>query len=162
MAPDGKIFDLKPKLTLAMKLAAAFAITYYGRSKDTIAVTGLGETTFTSDMIVWQGRISLENYDKLAGYRQMEKNQQKVAQYLKENGVSDDEVPFSFINSNKNFTSVYSDNGNYIGSRFVGYGFSQNFTITSYKGYDPELADGRDLGAYPTARSLTLGVEIQF
>ena len=25
-----KIFDLKPKLTLAMKLAATFAITYYG------------------------------------------------------------------------------------------------------------------------------------
>ncbi|MBR6878266.1 MAG: hypothetical protein IKM95_02640 [Bacteroidales bacterium] len=30
MAPEGKIFDLKPELTLAMKLAAAFAITYYG------------------------------------------------------------------------------------------------------------------------------------
>ena len=30
MAPEGKIFDLKPELTLAMKLAATFAITYYG------------------------------------------------------------------------------------------------------------------------------------
>lgn len=30
MAPEGKLFDLKPQLTLAMKLAAAFAITYYG------------------------------------------------------------------------------------------------------------------------------------
>lgn len=39
---------------------------------------------------------------------------------------------------------------------------SNLFTITSYKGYDPELADGRDLGAYPTARSFTLGVEIEF
>ena len=29
MAPEGKIFDLKPELTLAMKLAATFAITYY-------------------------------------------------------------------------------------------------------------------------------------
>ena len=27
---ESKIFDLKPELTLAMKLAAAFAITYYG------------------------------------------------------------------------------------------------------------------------------------
>lgn len=27
---EGKIFDLKPKMTVAMKLAAAFAITYYG------------------------------------------------------------------------------------------------------------------------------------
>ena len=110
----------------------SFAITYYGRSKDTIAVTGLGETTFTSDMIVWTGRISVENYDKLTAFRQMEKNQQTVARYLKENGVSDDEVTFSFINTNKNFTSVYSDNGNYMGSRFVGYSCNQTFTITSY------------------------------
>jgi magnesium-transporting ATPase (P-type) len=27
---DGKIFDLKPEMTLPMKLAASFAITYYG------------------------------------------------------------------------------------------------------------------------------------
>ena len=27
---EGKIFDLKPEMTLAMKLAATFAITYYG------------------------------------------------------------------------------------------------------------------------------------
>lgn len=27
---EGKIFDLKPQMTVAMKLAAAFAITYYG------------------------------------------------------------------------------------------------------------------------------------
>ena len=39
---------------------------------------------------------------------------------------------------------------------------SNLLTLTSYKGYDPELAAGRDLGAYPTARSFTLGVEIQF
>lgn len=29
MAPESKLFDLKPQLTLAMKLAATFAITYY-------------------------------------------------------------------------------------------------------------------------------------
>ena len=28
--PEGKIFNLKPEMTLAMKLAASFAITYYG------------------------------------------------------------------------------------------------------------------------------------
>ena len=39
---------------------------------------------------------------------------------------------------------------------------SNLFTLTNYKGYDPELADGRDLGAYPTACSFTLGIEIQF
>lgn len=107
------------------------AITYYGRSKDTIAVTGLGETTFTSDKIVWQCHLSAENYDKMAGYKQMEKNQEIVTAYLKKNGISDDEMTFSFINTEKNFTSVYSDQGNYIGSRFAGYSFSQHVTVTS-------------------------------
>lgn len=30
MANEGRVFNLKPELTLAMKLAASFAITYYG------------------------------------------------------------------------------------------------------------------------------------
>ena len=30
MENEGKIFDLKPQMTTSMKLAASFAITYYG------------------------------------------------------------------------------------------------------------------------------------
>ncbi len=112
-------------------IVLSFAITYYGRAKDTIAVTGLGETTFTSDLIVWSGNISVDSSDKLAGYKQIESNQQKVANYLERNGISTSEVKWSFVNSNKNFNSVYNDQGNYVGSRFVGYHFSQTFTVTS-------------------------------
>jgi hypothetical protein len=79
-------------------IVLSFAITYYGRSKDTIAVTGLGETTFTSDMIVWSGMITVDNYEKLAGYKQIENDRNAVAKYLKNNGISDDEVTFAFIN----------------------------------------------------------------
>lgn len=107
------------------------AITYYGRSKDTIAVTGLGETTFTSDKIVWQGHLSTENTDKLAGYQQMERNQQIVMDYLKKQGINENEITFSFINTEKNYTSIYSNEGNYMGSRFAGYEFSQTVTVTS-------------------------------
>ena len=39
---------------------------------------------------------------------------------------------------------------------------SNLFTITGYKGYDPEVASGVDAGAYPTARTYTLGVNLQF
>ena len=112
-------------------IVLSFAITYYGRAKDTIAVTGLGETTFTSDLIVWSGNITVDSSDKLGGYKQIEANQQKVANYLSRNGITDAEVKWSFVNSNKNFNSVYNDNGHYIGSRFVGYNFSQSFTVTS-------------------------------
>lgn len=36
------------------------------------------------------------------------------------------------------------------------------FTITGYKGYDPEVASGIDTGAYPSARTYTLGVNFSF
>ena len=34
------------------------------------------------------------------------------------------------------------------------------FTITSYKGYDPEVASGTDAGAYPSSRSFVFGINI--
>lgn len=36
------------------------------------------------------------------------------------------------------------------------------FTLTGYKGYDPEIANGTDLGAYPMARTLLVGANITF
>ncbi len=35
-------------------------------------------------------------------------------------------------------------------------------TITDYKGYDPELENGIDQGAYPKSRSISFGAEINF
>jgi len=34
------------------------------------------------------------------------------------------------------------------------------FTITSYRGYDPEVASGTDSGAYPSSRSFVFGVNL--
>ena len=36
------------------------------------------------------------------------------------------------------------------------------FTVTRYRGYDPEVASGVDLGTYPTARNLLFGIDISF
>ena len=36
------------------------------------------------------------------------------------------------------------------------------FTLTGYKGYDPEVAKGVDLGSYPMARTLLVGANISF
>ncbi len=36
------------------------------------------------------------------------------------------------------------------------------FTLTGYKGYDPEIADGTDLGTYPMPRTFSLGANISF
>ena len=34
------------------------------------------------------------------------------------------------------------------------------FTITPYKGYDPEVSSGTDSGVYPASRTFTFGVNI--
>jgi TonB-linked SusC/RagA family outer membrane protein len=36
------------------------------------------------------------------------------------------------------------------------------FTLTRYKGYDPEIAGGTDLGTYPAARTVMLGANVSF
>ena len=36
------------------------------------------------------------------------------------------------------------------------------FTISNYKGYEPEIQSGVDMGDYPASRSFTLGVELTF
>jgi TonB-linked SusC/RagA family outer membrane protein len=36
------------------------------------------------------------------------------------------------------------------------------FTFTSYKGYDPEVASGADLGTYPAARNISFGINMDF
>lgn len=36
------------------------------------------------------------------------------------------------------------------------------FTLTAYKGYDPEIAQGIDTGAYPVARSFYMGASLLF
>ena len=43
------------------------------------------------------------------------------------------------------------------------FGSAQNLiTISNYKGYDPEVSSGFDIGAYPTARTFMAGMELSF
>ncbi len=107
------------------------AYTYKYRSQDTIVVTGLGETEFVSDLIVWAGSLTAESQSAAAGYAQLEANKQKVQKYLTEKGIPADAVVFGFVDVDKQYESVYSDNGNWAGQRFTGYMLRQRFTVES-------------------------------
>ena len=39
---------------------------------------------------------------------------------------------------------------------------SNLFTITGYKGYDPEVGSGVDYGNYPQSRTFTFGINASF
>lgn len=107
------------------------AYTYKYRSQDTIVVTGLGETEFTSDRIVWTATISVESSNMVTGYARIDADKQRVQQYLTEQGVPAEAVVFAFVNANKEYEPVYSSNGQWMGQRFTNYQLSQSFTIES-------------------------------
>ena len=81
--------------------------------------------------------------------------------------------PFSYIDSR------YVQDASYLKLRNVTVGYKlpldKNFptvrfyvtglnllTLTSYKGYDPEVSSGTDSGAYPSARTILFGTNISF
>ena len=68
-------------IALAVVMAAWLlgrAYTYKYRSQDTIVVTGLGETEFSSDKIVWSAAITAEAPSAAAGYLKIEESKAKV------------------------------------------------------------------------------------
>lgn len=105
--------------------------TYKFRAQDTIVVTGLGETEFTSDLIVWTGTLTAEAMDVATGYAQIEQSKRKVQQYLSSKGLPQEAVVFEFVNTDKQFTPVYNASGNWAGQRFAGYQLRQRFIVES-------------------------------
>lgn len=116
-------------IVCAVVLARAY--TYKYRSQDTIVVTGLGETEFTSDLIVWSGTLTAEAENVAAGYARIEQSKQKVQKYLADKGVPAEAVVFAFVNVDKQYTPVYNASGNWAGQRFAGYQLRQRFTVES-------------------------------
>ena len=107
------------------------AYTYKYRSQDTVVVTGLGETEFSSDLIVWSGAVTAEAQDVAAGYAQIERAKGKVMDFLKEKSLAENAVVFEFVNVDKLYDPVYNANGNWAGQRFRGYMLRQRFTVES-------------------------------
>ena len=107
------------------------AYTYKYRSQDIIVVTGLGETEFTSDLIVWDGELVYETQDVASGYAHLERNKQKVLDFITSRGLAAEQIVFKFVNVYKQTEAVYNANGNYAGQRFTGYRLSQGFSIES-------------------------------
>jgi len=107
------------------------AYTYKYRVQDTVVVTGLGETEFTSDLIVWTGTLTTEAQNVAVGYAQIEASKKKVQSYLASKGISADAVIFEFVNVDKQYETVYNAEGNWAGQRFAGYELRQRFTVES-------------------------------
>ncbi len=119
---------------LAIVIAAyILGYSFMNRNKPsgTISVTGLGETNFTSDLIVWEGSFSEENLSLQQAYNDLEKDKKIISEYLLSKGIANDELVFNAVNSRKNTRGKYTSDGKYIGDEFLGYVLTQSIQIDS-------------------------------
>ena len=80
----------------AIVLASAYTQRYRLQT-GTITVTGLGETEFTSDIIIVKGEISVENFDSAEGYNSLERDRNKVIAFIEKLGLSKDDISFAML-----------------------------------------------------------------
>ncbi len=96
-----------------------------------ISATGSSSMDFESDLIVWRGDFSAKADTSEAAYRQIKKDSDSVKKFLKENGVSENDISFSSVNINHVTRDIYDENGNYRGYEYDGYELSQTVTVSS-------------------------------
>ncbi|SHM93648.1 hypothetical protein SAMN04488057_104448 [Cyclobacterium lianum] len=119
-----------------------------------ISVTGLGETDFISDLIVWEGVFEKQSTTLGVAYSGLESDRLIVTEYLKSKGIDAGEIVFSAVQTRQNTRAEYTDEGRYMGETFLGYTLSQTISIESREVEKVEK----------TAREITelLNKEIQF
>ncbi|WP_346238273.1 SIMPL domain-containing protein [Niabella insulamsoli] len=113
----------------AFVLAGAYK--YKFKKTQTIRVTGSAGVDFTSDLIVWNGSYSRNDYDLRAAYAQLKSDESNIKSYLTRKGIKPAEIIFSSVKIDRRFRTKYSDNGKYAGNEFEGYNLSQTVKVES-------------------------------
>ncbi len=96
-----------------------------------ITATGSASVDFEADMIVWRGSYSVHGDTPREAYAVIKKDGDLVREYLKESGVSEDEMVFSSVSISQTYTSSYDEEGRYIGDVEDGYDLTQSMTVSS-------------------------------
>jgi hypothetical protein len=119
--------------SLAIVIAAYFLGNAYVKRANPpqlITVTGLGNENFTSDLIVWEGRFTANNYDLKMAFEELNRQKDIVRDYLGSKGIAAERIIFNSVQTIEQRDNKY-DNGNFIGSTFRGYQLSQSVQIES-------------------------------
>lgn len=107
------------------------AVINRNRPQGTIIVTGLGESNFTSDLVVWEGNFNRESTDLKTAYASLEKDRNAVTEYLKSKGIPEAQLIFNAVNTNPLYQQNYSNDGRFLGQTFQGYQLNQSLVIES-------------------------------
>lgn len=123
-------------ITLGVIIAAYFLGSSYlkrGKIHESVSVTGAGEESFTSDLIVWRAGFERKSMDLKKAYGDLAADRSAILKYLKKKGVSEDEVIFEAVDIRKDYYYDYDDNGYLRSTIFNGYNLSQSIKVQSSK-----------------------------
>ncbi len=127
--------NLSPILFAIAIIIASFvlgnALINRNRPQGTIVVTGLGESNFTSDLVVWEGNFNRESTDLKTAYASLEKDRNAVTAYLKSKGIPEAQLIFNAVNTNPLYQQNYTNDGRFLGQTFQGYQLNQSLVIES-------------------------------
>lgn len=101
------------------------------QADETISVTGLGSKDFVSDLIVWNSSFSKKSFELKQAYAELENDRNAIKDYLLSKGLKENEIIFSSVNINKEYSYTYDNNSNLRSQQFNGYALTQNVQIES-------------------------------
>ncbi len=116
-------------IIVALVLGAAYK--YKFKVADKIMVTGAAEKDFVSDLIVWEGNYSRSNMDLKQAYADLKNDEAAIKSYLQKKGIPANEVIFSSININRNYSNRFDENGRITQTIFSGYSLTQQIKVES-------------------------------
>lgn len=117
--------------SIAIVMAAIFLGNAYvdrANPDGKISVTGSGSSDFVSDLIVWEGQFSRMNADLKTAFDQLIEDKKTVEDYLVSKGIKKESIIFNSVQTNERRENQYQ-NGNYVGSTFIGYELSQSVKV---------------------------------
>ena len=120
-------------ICVVLSAAALAAGLYLFRSNktNTIAATGSASVDFTSDLVVWSGSFRVYSTSSKDAYTQIQRDADKVRDFLRGYGITSDEVLFKAVSISEVTHNNYDENGNYVNSLIDGYNLSQYIEVTS-------------------------------
>ena len=125
------VFVIAVAVVAATMIFTKGLVTYKTNGTGGLSATGSASVDFEADLIVWRGTYSTFASTTGDAYRNLNRDADKIRDFLEDYGISEDDVIFSAIDISKRYTSNYNEEGNYVGDTFAGYELYQTVTVSS-------------------------------
>ena len=107
-----------------------YGLASYKQKKYEVKINGYSKKQITSDLVDWTGYYDLTCENMQNGYAQMESNKNTILAYLKDRGVSENEITFSSVSFVENRSYYTDEDGNAV-NEVKGYTMGQSVSISS-------------------------------